>query len=303
MDSACVLSYDPETLFCIFLYHEFGAWLRAVNLQGNETQADQAESQRVRMTDQTVLIVEDDPKIRSLLRNLLEGEGFKTLEAHTVQDTLSLLEANSVQLVTLDVHLGQENGIELAREIRRTSQVPIIMLTGKDDVIDRVVGLEVGADDYITKPFHVREVLARIRSVLRRSGNAEQAVADAKTIPPGDANYHFVFDEMTAIPDRLELLDRNGVDCPLTSGDFRLLNVFLNRPKRVLSRDQLMDAIGGQDWTPLDRTIDNQIARLRKKIERDASEPKLIKTMRGVGYVFACDVTVTEAPAVSDNSS
>ena len=240
------------------------------------------------MTDQTVLIVDDDPKIRTLLRNMLEDEGFVTLETGTAQKAMDLMQSHSIALVTLDIHLGADNGIEIARDIRRTSQVPIIMLTGKDDVIDRVVGLEVGADDYITKPFHVREVIARIRSVLRRSG-------DAQDQPPKASIGHFVFDGMAAYPDRLELMDRDGADCGLTSGDFKLLDVFLNRPKRVLSRDQLMDLTGGLEWSPLDRTIDNQVARLRKKIEHDPSNPKLIKTVRGIGYTFACDVTSVPA--------
>lgn len=239
------------------------------------------------MSDHTILIVEDDPRIRSLLRNVLEDEGFIVLEAGTAQDALAKLTESQVNLVTLDIHLGVDNGVELAREIRRTSNVPIIMVTGKDDVIDRVVGLEVGADDYITKPFHVREVIARIRSVLRRAHTQADQV---HVVAVPNENLYRQFDGMTVIPDRLELLDRNGADCRLTSGDFKLLCVFLDRPQRVLSRDQLMDLIGGIDWSPLDRTIDNQVARLRKKIERDPSNPKLIKTVRGIGYTFACDV-------------
>ena len=247
------------------------------------------------MTDQTVLIVEDDPKIRSLLRNMLEDEGFATLEADTARDALALIQSAPIVLVTLDIHLGNDNGVALAREIRRTSQVPIIMLTGKDDVIDRVVGLEVGADDYITKPFHVREVIARIRSVLRRTGNGAVRATEAESSRSPGENPNFHFDEMIAIPERLELTDRDGKNCRLTSGDFKLLNVFLTRPKRVLSRDQLMDHVGGLEWTPLDRTIDNQIARLRRKIEREPSDPKLIKTVRGVGYTFTCDVQIIQS--------
>lgn len=245
------------------------------------------------MADQTILVVEDDSKIRTLLRNVLETEGFTVLEAYTGQTVLDLVETRQIALMTLDIHLGAENGLELARKIRRISSVPIIMLTGQDDVIDRVVGLEIGADDYITKPFHVREVVARVRSVLRRTEAAHDAVGvrSETAVPAGDG-VKFTFDGMTADPSRLELLDRAGQDCGLTSGDFRLLTVFLNRPRRVLSRDQLMDLTGGQEWSPLDRTIDNQVARLRKKIERDPTEPKLIKTVRGIGYTFSGDVVV-----------
>ncbi len=164
------------------------------------------------------------------------------------------------------------------------------MVTGKDDVIDRVVGLEIGADDYITKPFHVREILARIRAVLRRQPEMPSAADRAPVNGGVEAIAAFHFDGIVVVPDRMDVIDRDGDDCGLTSGDFALLKVFLERPKRVLSRDQLMDLTGGVDWSPLDRTIDNQVARLRKKIERNPSDPKLIKTVRGVGYTFACDV-------------
>lgn len=251
------------------------------------------------MTQQSVLVVEDDPKIRALLRNVLEGDGFAVREAESEAGVLATLAEGAVNLITLDVHLGAENGVDVARNIRRTSQVPIIMITGKDDVIDRVVGLEVGADDYITKPFHVREVLARVRSVLRRSGAVHAPPKQTQCA----SSTQFLFDGMTAIPDELTLLDRADQNCGLTSGDFKLLVVFLERPKRVLSRDQLMDLTGGLQWSPLDRAIDNQVARLRKKIERDPSNPQLIKTVRGVGYTFACDVQHDQPSKVSAKSA
>ena len=246
------------------------------------------------MTDQTILVVEDDPKIRALLRNILETEWFRVLESERGKSVLEVLQSHPVDLITLDIHLGSENGLELARQIRRSSSVPIIMITGQDDVIDRVVGLEIGADDYITKPFHLREVVARVRSVLRRAKGAGRRVNPASEAGSASGGPKYTFDGMTADPDRLELLDRNGQDSGLTSGDFKLLTVFLERPKRVLSRDQLMDLTGGQDWSPLDRTVDNQVARLRKKIERDPAQPRLIKTVRGVGYTFSCDVETVQ---------
>jgi DNA-binding response OmpR family regulator len=255
------------------------------------------------VSDQTILIVDDDPKIRSLLRNVLEDEGFGVFEADTATSAMDILSRQPVSLITLDIHLGADNGIEVARDIRRTSKVPIIMVTGKDDVIDRVVGLEVGADDYITKPFHIREVTARIRTVLRRAPNPSAADLTHANISQHGADgsgLRYRFDGMTAVPDLMELTDRDDKDCGLTSGDFKLLMVFLERPKRVLSRDQLMDLTGGVQWNPLDRAIDNQVARLRKKIERDPSNPKLIKTVRGVGYTLACDVDRQDAsPAKS----
>lgn len=251
------------------------------------------------MKDQTILVVEDDPKIRSLLRNVLEDEGARVVEAETSTEVMQLLAQMPLSLITLDLHLGADNGVDIARQIRTVSQVPIIMVTGKDDVIDRVVGLEVGADDYIIKPFHVREVIARIRSVLRRSGMPAPTVYAEEA----ESSAHFSFDGMTAFPDRFELLDRENVPCDLTSGDFKLMRVFLNSPKRILSRDQLMDLTGGIEWSPLDRTIDNQVARLRKKIERDPSNPKLIKTVRGIGYTFAFDVKVVQPSEVSAKSA
>ncbi len=242
------------------------------------------------MGKQTLLVVEDDPKIRTLLRKVLEGEGFDVLLSDDGEEVLELIGNRTIDLITLDIHLGSRNGLDLAREIRAASAVPIIMVTGQGDIIDRVVGLEVGADDYIAKPFHVREVVARVRSVLRRSGRGTAENVNAQPAADHPESMTFCFDGLTAIPDRLELLDRDGKDSGLTSGDFKLLSVFLNRPKHVLSRDQLMDLTGGVEWNPLDRTVDNQIARLRKKIERDPSEPKIIKTVRGVGYTMACEV-------------
>ncbi len=259
------------------------------------------------MTHQTILVVDDDPKIRTLLRNLLEDDGFVVLEAENADEVRRIIENETINLMTLDVHLGADNGIELAREIRQTAQIPIIMVSGRDDVIDRVVGLEVGADDYITKPFHVREVIARIRSVLRRSAATAAATSPDPSQDTGDdassTGTYFTFDGMVANTDRFELTDRKGEDCGLTSGDFRLLSVFLERPGRVLSRDQLMDLTGGLEWSPLDRTIDNQVARLRKKIERDPSKPRLIRTVRGIGYSFACDVRTLQPPDSGSSST
>jgi DNA-binding response OmpR family regulator len=244
------------------------------------------------MRNTSVLVVDDDPKIRTLLRNCFEDEGYEIFEAGDAAAALDIIDQTKLDLITLDLHLGRDDGFEVARVVRKISQVPIIMLTGKDDVIDRIVGLEIGADDYITKPFHVREVLARVRSVLRRTAGQTDAVPDAVHKDNcKDAGSDAVrFDGLVAVQDRFELWDRNGRCCDLTSGDFKLLNVFLGHPKRILSRERLMDLIDGPGWAPLDRTIDNQVARLRKKIERDPADPKLIKTVRGIGYTLACDL-------------
>ena len=238
------------------------------------------------MKNAVILIVDDDPKIRKLLRRCFEGEGSAVHEASDKAAALTALATYPIDLVTLDLDLGDDDGFDVARAIRNTSQVPIIMVTGKDDVIDRVVGLEIGADDYINKPFHLREVVARIKSVLRRTrqDTAKPSFADGSTA--------WRFDDMIAVIEEMTLFDRDGTLVDLTSGEFKLLEVFLARPKRVLSREQLMDLTGGNSYAPLDRTIDNQIARLRKKIERNPAAPRLISTIRGIGYSFTCDVQV-----------
>ena len=234
------------------------------------------------MPQKKVLVVDDDPKIRALLRRCLEGDGFSVDEAETADGVSRAFADCPPDLVTLDLNLGTEDGLDIARDIRRHPYVPIIMVTGKDDVIDRVVGLELGADDYLTKPFHVREVLARVRAVLRRTdGRAKDQPVDA---PAGGAVLYL--DGLKVDLNRLVMTDRNGEDCDLTTAEFKLLSAFVHNAKRPLSRDRLMDLIDGADWAPLDRTIDNQVARLRKKIERDPARPMLIKTVRGIGYML-----------------
>lgn len=230
--------------------------------------------------DHHILVVDDDPKVRTLLRRCFEGEGFAVSEAKDGRELESQLERYPVSLITLDLNLGKENGLDLAREIRKDRNVPIIMLTGKGDAIDRVVGLELGADDYLAKPFELRELLARVRAVLRRSG-AHQPVASDQC---------YAFEDWFFDVNRRSLQHRNGESKDLTTSEFNLLQAFVKRPNRVLSRDDIMDLLKGQDWSPLDRSIDNLVARLRKKIEQDPDHPALIKTVRGAGYTFATDV-------------
>ena len=249
------------------------------------------------MKNANILIVDDDPKIRNLLRRCFEGEGSAVHEAGDKTTALTALATYPVNLVTLDLDLGDDDGFDVARAIRKTSAVPIIMVTGKDDVIDRVVGLELGADDYISKPFHLREVVARIKSVLRRT-------AGAVTQPQMAAgSVAWRFDDMIAVINEMKLFDRDSALVDLTSGEFKLLEVFLARPKRVLSREQLMDLTNGHSYAPLDRTIDNQIARLRKKIERNPSAPRLISTIRGIGYSFTCDVQVCQDQPLANSAA
>ena len=251
------------------------------------------------MPDQsTALVVEDDEKIRRVLRNVLEDDGFAVVEAQDAEAALALIKSKELSLITLDIQLGRDNGMDLLRTIRGISKVPVIMVTGKDDVFDRVLGLEIGADDYITKPFHVREVLARIHAVTRRyaPGADEPSETDGEVLT-------YTVDGLTIAPDRMEVLDRNGNDCNATTADIALLAIFLERPNRALSRDQLMDLVGGIEWSPLDRTIDNQVARLRKKVERNPSAPKLIKTVRGVGYMLVGDVQKSQPDVAGSKSA
>ena len=198
------------------------------------------------------------------------------------------LQSQTMSLITLDLKLGGEDGLALAREIRSTDNVPIVMITGKDDPIDRVVGLELGADDYVTKPFHLREVLARVRAVLRRYDLSVQHKSTASVASA--EQHHFAFDRFRLHPSRREVMDGDGRVLELTTAEFNMLQMFVERPSRVLSRDNIMDLLKGHDWSPLDRSIDSLVARLRKKIEPDSDNPRLIKTVRGIGYVFALEV-------------
>lgn len=232
-----------------------------------------------------ILIVDDEPEIRALLRAGLEAEGFAVIEAGNGVEAEAHFAARPISLVTLDLNLGGEDGLKLARDLRAKRNTPIIMITGKSDPIDRVVGLELGADDYIAKPFLMREVVARVRAVLRRY-QISDTIGQSGTA--GGARYSFEGWTMDAL--RREVRAPDGSFCDLTTGEFNLLALLVQRPGRVLSRDELMDLLKGQDWTPMDRSIDGLVARLRKKIESASERPQLVKTVRGVGYVFAGNV-------------
>src|SRR5664279_5489985 len=245
------------------------------------------------MTDPLhVLVVDDELRIRTMLRRYFVEEGFKVSDAGDGADMRAVLEREAIDLVLLDLMMPGEDGLSLTRYIRQRSEIPIIMLTGKGDLIDRVAGLETGADDYITKPFELREILARIRTVMRRAG---LRTAPATSVC-GSASGENVSEVLVFEGWRLDLLRRelrrlNGELVPLTAGEFELLCVFVRHPNRVLNRDQVIDLVKGREWAAYDRGVDTQVMRLRKKVETDPSNPSLIKTVRGAGYVFAAAVT------------
>lgn len=235
-----------------------------------------------------ILVVDDEAAVRTLLRECFELESYAVFEAKDGAELWGHLEQQDVDLITLDLNLSGENGLELARQVRAQCNIPIIMISGKGDVIDRVVGLELGADDYIAKPFHLREVLARVHAVLRRyealPATGEPAGAQ------GSVSERFMFGDWTLDVARRSLTSAAGEACELTTAEFNMLTMFLGRPSRVLSRDNIMDLLKGHDWSPLDRSIDALIVRVRRKIEPNPETPRLIKTVRGVGYVFAGEV-------------
>lgn len=224
-----------------------------------------------------ILVVDDDPDLRDLLRDYL---GKQDMDVRTVADGDALrvaLERDGCDLLILDVMLPGDDGLTLCREIRARSRLPILMLTARGDELDRIIGLEMGADDYLPKPFHPRELLARVRSILRR----------APEHPDGDGSVRALkFAGWTLDLGARHLVDDGGVVTPLSSGEFRMLNALAENPNRVLSRDQLMDVLAGRDAGPFDRTVDVMISRLRRRLGDDGREPRIIRTLRNEGYVL-----------------
>jgi two-component system, OmpR family, response regulator len=229
-----------------------------------------------------ILVVDDDSRIRLMLTRYFEQEGYRISSATDGAAMRTHLTANKVDIVLLDIVMPGEDGLALAREIRAHSDLGIIMLTGRGEMLDRVIGLEVGADDYIAKPFHLREVLARVKSVLRRRKAPPDPTASNRT----QSDETIRFDGWTLDIGRRQLVAPQRVEMPLTTGEFDLLVALAKHPGRVFSRDTLMDLTRGRTLEAFDRTIDAQIARLRKKVEEDPKSPMLIKSVRGVGYVF-----------------
>ena len=228
-----------------------------------------------------VLIVDDDSSVRAMLAEYLSESGYQTLQADGGEAMRSALALRTPDVALLDVRLGREDGLSLARYLRGRYPMGIIRVSAADDVVDRVVGLEVGADDYIATPFDPRELKARLRSVMRRlqAGNASRTTAPAPAPAAGVPVGAFRLDLAAH-----RLLDAAGREVALTGMEFDLLRVFTEHPNKVLSRDQLLGHTRNRDWQPFDRSIDIRIARLRRKIEPDPDSPRYLITERGIGY-------------------
>ncbi|NBC46550.1 MAG: response regulator [Gammaproteobacteria bacterium] len=226
-------------------------------------------------TKTQVLVVDDDASLRELLQDYLQREGFNVTGVAEGNAMFEWLDQNEADIIILDLMLPGDDGLTLARRLRQKMSIPIIMLSARGDEIDRIIGLEVGADDYLAKPFNPRELLARIRAVLRRPAHREDNSSA---------------DQISFGPYRLELasrrLTRDGDNVPLTGSEFDLLRIFAEHPNRVLDRDRLLDLLKGYERNPFDRSIDVQVARLRAKIEPDKKEPCYVRTVWGRGYIF-----------------
>ncbi|MDM0113631.1 response regulator [Variovorax sp. J22R133] len=235
-----------------------------------------------------ILVVDDDPALRELMSDYLAENEFKVTAVSSGAEMNAILQESVIDLVMLDLRLSGEDGMQLARSLRDTSDLPVIIVTGKQDEADRVMGLEIAADDYVTKPFSNREILARIRAVLRRYQARSDAAPQARSTKR--RAYRFAGWELNLLARRLTSPDGQRVE--LSNGEFNLLLALCEQPQRVLSRDQLLEMSRLHGAEVYDRSIDVQILRLRRKIETDASAPKMIRTERGAGYVFEPQVQV-----------
>lgn len=236
-----------------------------------------------------ILVADDETSVREAVGYALQQEGFEVTLAQDGEDAdAKLADGDNFDLLILDIMMPGKSGLDVCREVRARSPVPIILLTAKDSEVDKVVGLEVGADDYLPKPFNPRELLARIRAVLRRFEAAARV-----PLPPEEGA--LLFSGWRLDPAARRLTDPEGRDVALTAAEFNLLLAFAQRPNRVLTRDQLLDLSRGRDAAPFDRSVDVQISRLRRKIEQDPARPELIRTVRGGGYAFSA-VVEREAP-------
>jgi DNA-binding response OmpR family regulator len=230
-----------------------------------------------------VIVCDDEPDIRDTVVEYLERHGYAVTPADAGPALRELVNNQHVDVVILDIRMPGEDGLSLARYLREHSDVAIIMLTGSAEIVDRVVGLEVGADDYVAKPVDLRELLARVKAVLRRTSVSERPAE--KTSTPG--RHQVQFGKCRFDPEAHKLYNAEGVEIAITAMEFRLLKVFSEHRGRVLNRDQLLELAHDRGWDPFDRSIDIRVSRLRKKIEADPSKPEVIRTIRGMGYLYS----------------
>ena len=231
-----------------------------------------------------LLLVDDERSIREPLAQYLTKQGLRVTQAGDAESARMRLAAYAIDLVILDIMMPGEDGLSLCRHIRETGDTPVILLTARSEETDRIVGLEMGADDYVVKPFSPRELAARIKAILRRA-----AAGGVRQHAPEAGSYGFAGWVLKS-GERV-LVDREGVSVPLSTGEYNLLLALVTRPRQVLTRDQLLDLTQGREAAAFDRAIDNQVSRLRRKIEADAKAPDIIKTVWGGGYTLAAEVT------------
>jgi two-component system OmpR family response regulator len=251
--------------------------------RGDLVQQAAGVSESPEAMSQSLLIVEDEASIREPLARYFETNHFRVKSAPNAAEARTLLAAHAFDLVISDIMMPGEDGLSLCRHIRSNGNVPVILLTARSEELDRILGLEVGADDYVVKPFSPRELLARVKAVLRR----------ANSLPPRQAapdTTRYAFGDWVLKTGERELVGADGLTVPLSSGEYNLLLALVERPKLVLTRDQLLDLTQGREAGVFDRSIDNQISRLRRKIEADPRSPRYIKTVWGGGYTFAAEV-------------
>ena len=233
-----------------------------------------------------VTIVEDDPDVRALLTRSLGADGYQVTALESGAGISEVIATGQVDLLILDIGLPDIDGLTITRQIRASSNIAIIIVSGRGDLADKVVGLEIGADDYITKPFEPREILARVRCVLRRGGHGGDCTMAATT-----AAIRYGFEDWMLSPQTRSLTGKDGQPVELTSGEYRMLEALVTRANRVLTRDQLMDVCYGNNAPAFDRSIDVCVGRLRRKLKDDARHARIIRTVRNGGYIFATRVT------------
>ena len=236
-----------------------------------------------------IAVLDDEIDITQLLANYLQSHGFRVTQLHNGPSLMTLMDSDPADLVLLDLGLPGEDGFSIARRMRENWRCGLVIVTGRGDAVDKVVGLEVGADDYVTKPFDLRELVARVKAVLRRLAPNEASAAPASAAPGTSDRLRFAGWQLDLAA--RSLTSPQGQNVPLTGGEFDLLRAFARHPGRVLSRDFLLEQTRGREAAPFDRTIDVQVGRLRKKIEADPDDPQIVKSVRGAGYILVPPVS------------